>query len=224
MASHDIRAAVTDNSVSQQRSQRSRSPRVFPRLNAEPLAEPIDVDSESSSDGTAYLDSDVDSMGDGIGFPPEFTPQAATTVTGSASGTAIETTMVRVSYASSSESCASSLESNEADETQVQIAKRTAYMERWAMHIAEMATRNVAEKLKDEDPPKDRLAKRKNSIEIIKAKEYYQQYLAAVPVHLRRPTDPQTPRYDAEEVSTRKFRYKLSRWDKEVKHIVAYLL
>ena len=88
MASHDIRAAVTENSVSQQRSQRSRSPRVFPRLNAEPLAGPVGVDYESSSDGAAHLDSDVDSMGDGIGFPPESAPPAAATVTGSASGTA----------------------------------------------------------------------------------------------------------------------------------------
>ena len=84
--------AVTENSVSRQRSQRSRSPRVFPRLDAEPLAEPIDVvDSESSSDTAAYLDSDVDSMGDGLGFPPEFAPPAAATVAGTArasSGTA----------------------------------------------------------------------------------------------------------------------------------------
>ena len=74
--------AVTEHKVSRQRSQRSRSPRVFPRLNAEPLAERVNVDSESSSDGAAYLDSDVDSMGDGLDFPPEFA-----TVTGSASGT-----------------------------------------------------------------------------------------------------------------------------------------
>ena len=100
MASHDIRAWVyferfrgmydagTENKVAHQRSQRSRSPRVFPRLNAEPLAEPVDVDSESSSDGTAYLHSDVDSMGDGLGFPQEFAPPAAATDTGSAPGTA----------------------------------------------------------------------------------------------------------------------------------------
>ena len=85
--------AGTEHKVSQQRSQRSRSPRVFPRHNAEPLAEPIDDDSESSSDGTAYMGSDVDSMGNGIGFPPECTGSASgtasgTTVTGSASGTA----------------------------------------------------------------------------------------------------------------------------------------
>ena len=125
--------------------------------------------------------------------------------------------MVRVTSASS-ESSDSSVESNEPDETQAQIANRTAYLERWTIHIGEMATQNAAAKTKDEDIPKlDRLAKRKNSIEIIKAKEYYQQYLAAVPVHLRAPTDPQTPRCDTEEVSTRKFRYKLSCWDREVK-------
>ena len=79
--------AVTERKVSRQRSQRSRSPRVFPRLNAEPLAERVNVESESSSDGTAYLDSDLDSMGDGLGFPPEFAPPAAATVTGSGSDT-----------------------------------------------------------------------------------------------------------------------------------------
>ena len=94
MASHDIRAWVyyerfrgmydrgKENAMSRQRSQRSRSPRVFPRLNAEPLAEPIDVDAESSSEGASYSDSDVDSMGNGLGFPPEFAPPAAAPDTG----------------------------------------------------------------------------------------------------------------------------------------------
>ena len=72
----------TENAMSRQRSQRSRSPRVFPRLNAEPLAEPIDVDSASSSEGASYWDSDVDSMGDGLGFPPEIPPPASTTASG----------------------------------------------------------------------------------------------------------------------------------------------
>ena len=69
--------AVTERKVFRQRSQRSRSPRVFPRLNAEPLAEPIDVNSESSSDCAAYLDSDVDSIGvcDSLSFPPESVPK-----------------------------------------------------------------------------------------------------------------------------------------------------
>ena len=74
MASHDIRLWVyyerfrgmydrgKENAMSRQRSQRSRSPRVFPRLNVEPLAEPIDVDAESSSEGDSYWDSDVDSV------------------------------------------------------------------------------------------------------------------------------------------------------------------
>ena len=102
MASHDIRAWIyyerfrgmydrgTENEMSRQRSQRSRSPRVFPRLNADPLAGPIDVDSESSSEGASYWDSDVDSMGDGLGFPPEIPPPASTTArarSGTASGT-----------------------------------------------------------------------------------------------------------------------------------------
>ena len=102
MASHDIRAWVyyerfrgmydrnTENAMSRQRSQRSRSPRVFPCLNAEPLAEPIDVDSESSSEGASYWDSDVDSVGDGLGCPPEIPPPASTTArarSGTASGT-----------------------------------------------------------------------------------------------------------------------------------------
>ena len=97
MDSYDIRGWIyftrfqgmydrtTENAMSRLRSQRSRSPRVFPRLNAEPLAEPIDVNSESS-----YWDSDVDSMGDGLGFPPEIPPRASTTArarSGIASGT-----------------------------------------------------------------------------------------------------------------------------------------
>ena len=80
----------TENEMSRQRSQRSRSPRVFPRLNADPLAGPIDVDSESSSETVAYWDSDVDSMGDGFGFPPEIPPPASATArarSGTASGT-----------------------------------------------------------------------------------------------------------------------------------------
>ena len=106
MTSHDIRAWIyykrfrgmydrgTENEMSRQRSQRSRSPRVFPRLNADPLAGPIDVDSESSSETVAYWDSDVDSMGDGLGFPPEIPPPASTTArarSGTASGTTSST-------------------------------------------------------------------------------------------------------------------------------------
>ena len=103
MASHDIRAWVyyekfrgmydrgTENAMSRQRSQRSRSPRVFPRLNAEPLVEPIHIDSESSSEGASYWGSDVESMGDGLGFPPETPPPASTTAR-SRSGTAAGTT------------------------------------------------------------------------------------------------------------------------------------
>ena len=107
MASHDIRAWVyyerfrgmydrgTENAMSRQRSQRSRSPRVFPRLTVLPLAAPIDVDSESSSEGASYWDSDVNSMGDGLGFPPEIPPPASTTArarSGTASGTTSGTT------------------------------------------------------------------------------------------------------------------------------------
>ena len=60
----------TENAMSRQRSQRSRSPRVFQHVTAEPLAKRIHVDSESSYEGASYWNSDGDSMGDNLECPP----------------------------------------------------------------------------------------------------------------------------------------------------------
>jgi hypothetical protein len=59
---------------------------------------------------------------------------------------------------------------------------------------------------------------RQISIDLVKAKPAYCEYLAAVPKHLRTAAMPQTPPSEDAAISTRHWRYIYGAWDKSVKN------
>ena len=61
------------------------------------------------------------------------------------------------------------------------------------------------------------LQARRASVDVIKAKQAYQRYIATVPKRNRKPSMPQTPPFADPDMPLRRWRWTLSVWDKELR-------